>query len=622
MSINQLNSTQVQAMIQELTALDSHLNEKVQYVMSTTGVKDAHALEYIVVNDPKLWAKVYLNWEARDYQFEILDQCKKGKSIVLRLGRRLGKTDSMCILILWHAYTQINKGPNNQYDILIITPYVTQVDLIFDRLRQLIDNSPLLKTMISRDIQHRLELSNGAKIAGLTAGSKSGSGAANTRGQRADLIVLDEVDYMGSSEITNVINIRNEAPDRIKVIAASTPSGKHEEFYKWCVQASHQYRPNASDIEKLMFGGYQHVVNPKGNGWIEIYAPSIVNQELLKTNAETGRTYIEDLKSELTEMRFVQEVMAEFGEEEMGVYQKQYIDAAIAEGKRIHHRYTTDYTYEEFQRFKQQNKRGPRMLGVDWDKVQAGTTMVAVELDRLHRNEAGQVTPMFKVLFRIEIPRSQFTYKNAIDKIIQLNDDYDFDWIAIDRGYGEVQLELLHDYGMKNPYTGLADKVVGYQFSEKIDVRDPHTGKKDKKHLKPFMVNNSVNAFEKYKIILNPYDDLLIEQLGSYIVKSISSTGMPTYTDENEHAVDALNLCLLIFEQKYSDLLRRIYSFKVVGFDSLDRGYDDAIKPRQIERPKPTVIPIKMGKQDAYIKDSTVSAASKKRLSAISRRMF
>ena len=248
--------------------------------------------------------------------------------------------------------------------------------------------------------------------------------------------------------------------------------------------------------------------------------------------------------------------------------------------------------------------------------------MVAVELDRLHRNEAGQVTPMFKVLFRIEIPRSQFTYKNAIDKIIQLNDDYDFDWIAIDRGYGEVQLELLHDYGMKNPYPGLADKVVGYQFSEKIDVRDPHTGKKDKKHLKPFMVNNSVNAFEKYKIILNPYDDLLIEQLGSYIVKSISSTGMPTYTDENEHAVDALNLCLLIFEQKYSDLLRRIYSFKVVGFDSLDRGYDDAIKPRQIERPKPTVIPIKMGKQDAYIKDSTVSAASKKRLSAISRRMF
>ena len=63
--------------------------------------------------------------------------------------------------------------------------------------------------------------------------------------------------------------------------------------------------------------------------------------------------------------------------------------------------------------------------------------MVAVELDTFHKNENGVIDPKFKVLFRIEIPRSQFTYKNALDRIIQLNDDFDFDWIAIDRGYGE-----------------------------------------------------------------------------------------------------------------------------------------------------------------------------------------
>ena len=43
--------------------------------------------------------------------------------MVLRLGRRLGKTDDMCVAILWFAYTQYNKGPNNQYDIIIATPY-------------------------------------------------------------------------------------------------------------------------------------------------------------------------------------------------------------------------------------------------------------------------------------------------------------------------------------------------------------------------------------------------------------------------------------------------------------------------------------------------------------------
>lgn len=366
-NINQMNTVQVGAMINELTPLDPFLNQKVKYIMKSTNVSDAEALEYVVTDNPVLWAKVYLNWEARNYQEQILSSVKNSNSVVLRLGRRLGKTDSMCVLILWHAYTQINKGPNNQYDILIITPYETQVDLIFDRLRQLIDGSPLLSGMIARDIHHRLELTNGAKIVGLTAGSKSGSGAANTRGQRADLIALDEIDYMGSSEITNVINIRNEAPERIKVIAASTPSGKHEEFYKWCTKASHHYRPSPDDVAKYQFNGYLHEHNPKGNGWVEIYAPSIVNKELLKTNKETNQTYIEDLKGELSEVRFLQEVMAEFGEEEMGVYQRQYIEAAIEHGRRIHHRYTTDYTHEELKNYLSSPRRGPRMMGVDWD---------------------------------------------------------------------------------------------------------------------------------------------------------------------------------------------------------------------------------------------------------------
>ena len=374
-SINQLKGAQVDAMVQELKSLDPLLDRRLDYVLNQTQCTKAEALEYITLSSPMLWAKAYLDWQARDYQVAIMEQSKNSRSVVLRLGRRLGKTDSMCVLILWHAYTQINKGPNNQYDILIITPYETQVNLIFDRLHQLIDNSPLLQGMISRDIHHRIELSNGSKIIGLTAGSKSGSGAANTRGQRADLIVLDEVDYMGSSEITNVINIRNEAPERIKVLAASTPSGKHEEFYKWCTGASHRFAPSKEDIDNYEFNGYLYECNEKGNGWTEIYAPSIVNKELLKINDETNRTYIEDLRAELSEMRFVQEVLAEFGEEEMGVYQKQYIQAAVDEGRRIGHRYVTDYNYDEYQDFIRKRKKTIRLLGVDWDYLKISPLM-------------------------------------------------------------------------------------------------------------------------------------------------------------------------------------------------------------------------------------------------------
>jgi NADH:ubiquinone oxidoreductase subunit K len=246
------------------------------------------------------------------------------------------------------------------------------------------------------------------------------------------------------------------------------------------------------------------------------------------------------------------------------------------------YRYITEWSKEDRTEYLRHTQgHNIRMLGVDWDKYAAATNMVCVEFDRYHQNAEGQIIPMFKILFRVEIARSEFTYVNAMNKIIELNEEYKFDYIAIDRGYGEVQLELLHKYGEEHPETGLADKVTGYQFSQKIDVIDPYTRKKDQKHLKPFMVNQSVNIFEKAKIVLDPKDKTLISQLEEYRVKSISSAGLPVYTDENEHAIDAMNLALLIFEQNHDALLKKVFSIKTVFIGNLDTREVD-VKKRTI----------------------------------------
>ena len=467
-TIMELNDTQIDAMINLLQPLDNQIDKRVNYVMKNLNMPKNQALEYIVTDNPVLWAKVYLDWEARDYQFAILTECKKSKKLVLRLGRRLGKTDDMCVAILWFAYTQYNKGPNNQYDIIIATPYETQIDLIFKRLHQLLEISPLLKSRVSRDVHHNLCFNiNGitSNILGLTAGANNASGGANsTRGQRADVIILDECDYIGSNQVTNILNIRNEAPERIRLICASTPSGKHEEYYRWCIGASKKYYPSEDDIKNNKFSGYQIEEKEigEGNGWTEIYAPSNVNKELLKMNPDTLQTYLEDIRDELSEMRYVQEVMAEFGEEELGVYQKKYIQQAILEGERLKFRYITKWPEEERKEYlKRTQGQCIRILGVDWDKYAAATNMVCMEFGRFHQDAEGRIVPIFKMLFRVEIARSEFTYINAMNKIIELNDEYKFDWIAIDRGYGEVQLEMLHKYGEEHPETGLADKVVG-----------------------------------------------------------------------------------------------------------------------------------------------------------------
>ena len=88
-TIMELNDIQLNEVIKLLTPLDNQLDKRVDYVMKTLNMAKNEALEYIVTDNPILWAKVYLDWEARDYQFAILTEGKKSKKLVLRLGRRL-----------------------------------------------------------------------------------------------------------------------------------------------------------------------------------------------------------------------------------------------------------------------------------------------------------------------------------------------------------------------------------------------------------------------------------------------------------------------------------------------------------------------------------------------------
>lgn len=157
---------------------------------------------------------------------------------------------------------------------------------------------------------------------------------------------------------------------------------------------------------------------------------------------------------------------------------------------------------------------------------------------------------------------------------------------------------------------------MGYQFGQKIDVRDPHTGEVDRKPLKPFMVNTSVNVFEKEKIILNPEDAILVEQIKAYHIVSRSSSGLPVYSSENEHALDALNLCLLVFEQKYGELMKRIFSTKIIPFETIDQ-YSGRTQSRVLGGPEAdkevgAVVKVaSFGGRDVYVKDYTKAARSR-----------
>lgn len=587
-SILELSNVEVKALVLELKEiLDENIGKKLSLVHKELSKEDStiriqDSLEFLILKNPIYWAFLYLNWEARDYQDRMLMSMSDDLQTVLRLGRRLGKTETMCVMILYHAYTQPNIGDNpEQYDVLIITPYESQVLLIFKRLGQLIEGSEFLASSLTRNVFLNYTLDNKSNITGMTAGSKGSSGAASTRGQRADLIIFDEVDYMGDEDITNIQNVRNEDPSRIKIIAASTPSGRRAKYYNWCVNATRSFEPSQEDINNYTFSGYILKENyENGNGWTHIYAPSTVNDKILEINPDTRQSFLEDLKVELSDIRFLQEVMALFGDQAQGVYRSVDIEWMMKESTRQSYEYIDKLAVEEASTVLDTNRYRPIILGVDWDKYGADTNFACVALDRENRDHMGRIRPMFKVLFRTVIERGQFTYVNAVNKIIELNNFFNFDWISIDRGYGETQIEMLVKHGMENPETGLHEKVVGYQFSEKIEMRDPFTGKKIKKDMKPFMVNNSSKLVERNKLIFEAKDSLLKSQFEDYHVVSIGNSGKPVYSSENEHILDCINLALLLFEQKYSTLFKRITSVSAINIEEIYRETTKIIDSR------------------------------------------
>lgn len=73
-----------------------------------------------------------------------------------------------------------------------------------------------------------------------------------------------------------------------------------------------------------------------------------------------------------------------------------------------------------------------RTMGVDWDKFGAASSILILEYD-LTLNK-------FKVLKRVEVPRSEYTYDNAVNKIVELNEIYNPSFIYCDAGSGEIQI--------------------------------------------------------------------------------------------------------------------------------------------------------------------------------------
>jgi len=455
---------------------------------------------YISLADPVAWAVKEFDWFADWYQAQYLRCSSIFK--VGRLGRRSGKSAASCVAIIHKCMTKPNKKLYEPYTVVLVTPYDAQATMLFDNLRDLISRSKNITTVRDTKNPHLIEFPNNSKILGFTAGIRTGAQSDKVRGMDADFIYLDEADFLTPEDLDSILAIQASHP-HCEVWMTSTPRGIKSKFMDMC--------------------------NDKSMHFKEFWRVS------LESPRYTDRTHDFFLKT-YTQIAFNKEILAMFGEPEEGVFPKDLVNASLRK-----------YDYADCVL----DKNNMYIMGVDWNDRKHGGHIVV--------NSWNPEEEQFKLVDKKVIKGLEFTQTGTVQAIIDMNHKWAPKYIAVDEGYGNAQIEALKLFGLRNPSTRLHEKVSAINMSSKISVRDPHTGHKVKKMVKPLMVQLSQARLERFEQIFpnsedSREDEGLVDQMRAFLVERIGKTGMPIYSDGYDHTIIAWMLTILTFMMNETEL--------------------------------------------------------------------
>jgi hypothetical protein len=145
------------------------------------------------------------------------------KRLAVLCPRQSGKSTTVAAHALHHALYR----PNSV--VLIVSRAKRQSDLLFEKVIDIFNAIPDKPTG-ARVMAGRLELPNGSRIISLPGNEKT------VRGLSADLVIVDEAAQVPDALFNTVVPM--VAARKGRIIALSTPCGKHGFFYKACQPGS------------------------------------------------------------------------------------------------------------------------------------------------------------------------------------------------------------------------------------------------------------------------------------------------------------------------------------------------------------------------------------------------
>ncbi|MCK9429422.1 MAG: hypothetical protein M0R17_05420 [Candidatus Omnitrophica bacterium] len=362
-----------------------------------------------------------------------------------------------------------------------------------------------------------------------------------------DMVFIDEMDYIPSDIMEQVILPITTTHVDVRLRICSTPSGKREKFFHFC-----------SDSKQLgWFHTHIQSWHPDNTNW-----RSIEQARKLGIPIEESTEF--QVRHSTTTSAFEREYGAEFGEEFGGVYKHTLINKSITK----YNRNIDTRDLDVFDPGFEQNPEHKYIVGVDWNSYVNGGQVVMVEYcstptlhtfydDDRQEDVIVDFTGKYRLFYRRSIKSQESTQRMTRNEVIRLMTYYKVDYVYVDYGAGDTNIEELSLYGRGHPELKLSEKLVVIDSGAVAEHYDHIIGKKVKKRNKTLMVNFSVISLEEGMFLLPKEEDQdtrLVGQMRSYVVKNITARGEYSY-EGDDHILDAFNLAIYGFQQKFGQLM-------------------------------------------------------------------
>lgn len=430
-------------------------------------------------------------------------------------------TEGMCIDILHYACLNPNKK------IVVVANSLKLITEIFDRIESILTSSTSAYKndyKRKRSPSEKVTLWNGTVINGFTTATDGNS----IRGQSADKVFIDEGAYIPEQAYQVLMAFKLDNQD-VSFTVASTPSALETNFRKWCT----------TDIR-----------------WKEFHYPSSILPNFHENDEP-------ELRASLTEEGYKLEVDAEFSEGNSKVFKTEDIKESLR-----------NYNYINSRKELINPEKWKITIGCDYNDWKNGGQICVLGL---YCGNPLDVEKPLKVLHFTSINKfsTDGTIKDVqsetVNAIINLQKDFQADYVYCDEGHGSMQNEILSKYFFEE---GKIDIFKGINFASNYSYEDIWTNTTIPKRLKIMLVNFIQKRFEKKEIIISEPEESgksqLIEQLKEYRIDRYDNKDQPVFAGL-DHKLDALMLANFALIENLDSIFDRatgnfILSFKNEGY--------------------------------------------------------